>query len=442
MPINSYHSDVAAKINLWTRCYDVYEGRESVKSKGETYLPKLSVNQETNAYLAYKERAPFFGITSETVQGLVGAALWKPPTLKMGTKLEGFVTQGMIKTAIREVIITGRYGLLVDRKPEGSAPYISAYTAKNIVNYWYQNDRLIFLVLAETNREWRSTESDEYNFENVTRYRECRLDEYGKYMQRLWVDDGKGEYVPLDPVYPQKDGSPLDFIPFVMFNPDGISSTVMNPPLIEIVDANLDHYRLWADYRHALYLTALPTVFITGISDADDIIIKIGSSQAIVVPDPQGKVDFLEYKGHGLNPIRQSIQDVETIMSHLGARILAPEKSGIEAAETLRIRQGAEVASLGSIVDAVGDGYRKAGEYACEWEGVGLDQIQTQLHKDFVADRVTPQELQAWVQTLQAGKMSFKTFFYNLHQGEMYPPDHTEEDERALIEAENMGVIE
>ena len=55
-------------------------------------------------------------------------------------------------------------------------------------------------------------------------------------------------------------------------------------PLADIIAANLDHYRLDADYKHGLHFAALPTAWVSGFDKAAAL--RIGSSSAWVVGHP------------------------------------------------------------------------------------------------------------------------------------------------------------
>jgi hypothetical protein len=58
---------------------------------------------------------------------------------------------------------------------------------------------------------------------------------------------------------PTRKGKPLTFIPFVFINPTTIRPSIEKPPLLDMVDVNLSHYRSSADYEHGLHFTGLPT---------------------------------------------------------------------------------------------------------------------------------------------------------------------------------------
>jgi hypothetical protein len=73
----------------------------------------------------------------------------------------------------------------------------------------------------------------------------------------------------------KRDGVPLPFIPFVFHGPRNSRPEPDRLPLADIIAANLDHYRLDADYKHGLHFAALPTAWVSGFDKATPL--RIGS---------------------------------------------------------------------------------------------------------------------------------------------------------------------
>ena len=120
-------------------------------------------------------------------------------------------------------------------------------------------------------------------------------------------------------------------------------------------------------------------------------------------------------------------------MAAIGARMLAPEKSGVEAAHTLEIKRAGETSVLASHANSVSATMTKALEVMAQWVGAS-GEISYRLNTDFMPLRLTAQEITAMVGAWQSGGISKQTFFYNLQQGELVAPGKTYEDEQADIE--------
>jgi hypothetical protein len=80
------------------------------------------------------------------------------------------------------------------------------------------------------------------------------------YRQRCWrVDEkGKDEQIGED-IYPLMNGKPLTSSRSRPSARTARNDCIDEPPLIDLVDKNVAHYQVNADYRHGLHFTGLPT---------------------------------------------------------------------------------------------------------------------------------------------------------------------------------------
>jgi hypothetical protein len=158
-------------------------------------------------------------------------------------------------------------------------------------------------------------------------------------------------------IYPTSQGRPLARIPFEFFGIRDNTPCVDKPPLLDLVEVNLSHYRTTADYEHGLHFTGLPTPVVTGFySDAQDAQLRIGSGTAWLLPDPTSKAFYLEFTGQGLSELREALRAKEAMMATLGARILAPERKVSETAQAAAIHQAGENSVLASIAQSISIG--------------------------------------------------------------------------------------
>ena len=112
---------------------------------------------------------------------------------------------------------------------------------------------------------------------------------------RWQMADGKGDdgaWVLQESVVLRRDGAALPFIPFVFHGPRNSRPEPDRLPQADIIAANLDHYRLDADFKHGLHFAALPTAWVSGFDKATPL--RIGSSAAWVSDIPGASSGFLE----------------------------------------------------------------------------------------------------------------------------------------------------
>lgn len=445
MPANTLHpshEDWASKA-LKTRT--VTSGEEAVKSMGNTFLPHLS-GLSGGEYQDYKERAQFYNATRRTLSALIGsvfrrdATFTRPVDMDPVVKdidLDGTTANHFTKQVLKEVLTVGRHGILVDYDNELQRPYCTHYIAESIINHrmGMQNGimQMEMVVLAEQ----RPVEGgDEFATEYQTQYRVLRLQD-GIYTQQIYYQDAGRETA--GPVMtPMINGRPLDYIPFVIINTTSLGCDYEDSPLLDLVNLNINHYKFSADLGHALHFTSLPTPYATGVDNyggetKETTPLRIGSTNMLMLP--QGaSVGMLEFTGAGVGSLRQYLNDVENKMGKLGARLLEKPSAQPETAETTSIRQAAEGSALITVVESVDAGITQALKYCADYMGINIDEVEVELNRDFISAQMDSKTLIDMIKAYQDGGISEDTLYYNLHRGEILPPDHNKQEEIARLQ--------
>lgn len=458
MPVTSKHPQYQDFIRDWEDCRNFFEGERRVKEMGPRYLPKPEQATQSE-YRAYVMRAFFFPAIERTVAGLSGAIDRKAPTFTLSDRVkhlewdadgDGASLRQFSKSALDECFITGRFGILVDRPADGGEPYLALYSAENIIN-WQEDSKtgLQMVVLRETYYEPSNT--DQFVQTRKTRYRVLKIED-GRYIQEIYTGSASGgealTYTRQDTIIPTQAGKSIDFIPFVFGNVRSITTSIDKPPLLDLVRKNAEHYRVSADYANALYFTGNPILWVKGVKkpsanrppsgDPNDVPFKLalGSQRAVYLPTPESEIGLTECSGHGVSPNHDKAEDVKKEMAVLGARLLEPQRNGVEAAETAYLRQSGEASTLSNIVLSVSSAIRRAIEMADIWLGGTGDEVSFELNTDFVDTIINPQLVSTLADLVSKEYISWETFFYNLACGELVPPGVTAEEERQRIESQ------
>ena len=431
--IDSKHPRYAEKEAQWGRSRHCYLGEDAVKDEGETYLPKLT-KQTDDSYDAYRKRASYYNAIRRTVDGLVGAVMRIDPVIE-GVKDEwledvtgtGVTVKDFVAYMLREQLLMGRQGVLVDHN--GARPYLAGYTTEQITN-WLE-DRV---VLRE---EYRAVNpNDIYDSEYKTQYRELVIEE-GRYLVRIWQQAKNQVWEVAEEITPGRRGEALDDVPFIGVSVDGMNLNPEIPPLLGLADMNLSHYRTSADLEHGRHFTALPTPYVTGV-DVDSEL-SIGAEAAWVLPDSASKAGYLEFSGQGLKALEVAMEQKRSMMASLGAQLLEGQKNGVEASETLRLRQNSEMSVLMGAVKTVEGGLEKALNAMTEWEGGG--EVTVTLNTDFADTKMAATDMQALMQAWQSGAISHETFLWNMKRGEILQAGIEVEEERDRIDMQT-GIVE
>ena len=431
MGIESKHPLYIETENKWTRVRDSFLGSDKVKSQGEVYLPKLS-SQDKDQYASYVMRAMYVNAIKNTVQGLVGAVMRIAPVINAPDRIlelsqditgTGVSLNDFISNMLSEQLLMGRQGILIDRTEDRA--YLSGYTTEQITN-WMDDT----VILKET--YVAHDLNDYYSMTYEVQYRELMIDEDGKYLVRIWRETTGWDV--WNEIYPTKVGQSLDEIPFVALSGNELNLNPTQPPLMSLVDTNLSMYRTSADLEHGRHFTALPTPYVTGIDGDSEL--KIGSGSAWILPDSSSKAGYLEFTGQGLQALEKAVDEKRNIMAGLGASLLQTQKSGVESAEAVRLRQNSEASVLVGAVLSVQEGIAKALSIMAEWEGVSGD-IEVSLNTDFSDSKISAENLTALMGAWQSGAISHETFLHNMKKGEVIPDDVSVEDEKGRIDMQN-----
>jgi hypothetical protein len=130
-------------------------------------------------------------------------------------------------------------------------------------------------------------------------------------------------------------------------------------------------------------------------------------------------------------------------MAILGARMLEPQKKGVETAESMSIHRKGEESMLAAAAQAISLGVLRALKWFVEWAGDDAGSVNFELNKDFYPRPMTPEMLSALVTSWQAGAFSDQTLFENLQTGDVISADVTLEQEQGAhrrIRAEGSSV--
>ena len=454
----------------WMDCRSVLDGGRAVKAADERFLPKPE-GMSTDGYAAYIQRALFYGASGRTVEALTGAVFRREPTVELpkafedeleDVTLSGVSFQAIAQDIFSRVLGVGRHGVLIDWSDTNARPYWSRYDAPSITNWQTRRIGGKQVLTQVILHEIATTPSDDPFRPNQTeQYRQLRLDARldtqldttsvvtYEYHNVVWqpkvTKDELGrervEWVVVSDTVPMRRGETIPFIPFTFFGPGGIDPMPLRPPLIDLVEVNLAHYRVSADHKHALFLTAQPTPWVTGAKEGDSEDLKIGSSTAWVFESEGAKVGMLEFSGEGVEAMRLDLRDMQQQMSVLGARLLEVPPTHQEAAAAVRMRHAGDDAVLQKIASSVGSGLTQVLRQHAWWAGTGEydETITASLSREFFAVRMGPQELQALLLTVQAGQMSYSTFYRQLQLGGLARPGVTEEEEQHAIAADDGG---
>jgi hypothetical protein len=267
-------------------------------------------------------------------------------------------------------------------------------------------------------QEYYEIQKNEFEYETQPQIRALLLTEIG-YIQRIYRKDIKGVWYQFgDDIVPLIKGEPMPTIPFWTFGAKENCLDLQDPPILDLADLNIAHYRVTADYERGCHFAGLPTPMLAGFVFDENEKVSIGSSTAIVSTDSSANWGFLEFTGQGLGALEKNLLQKESQMAAIGARMLAPEKAGVESAGTLLMRSNGEASVLAALVKLAGENFEQITRFMAMWYGVE-GEIEIDMNTDFMPVPMSAQDLDALMKAWQVGGLPKEELFYALKQGEV-----------------------
>lgn len=494
MPINTPHPNYAKLLPLWARCRDSFAGEDAIKARGDVYLPRLSGQNDTE-YDAYRSRAMYYAAMKRTTKAMSGAVLFREPTITLPAEIdqeylgaENESLMEILRKTLEEVLVVGRVGVLADMPVAipGSPPpqpYLCFYLAESIYSWKHSKGekerRLTQVVLQEKRDVVKSGDSwvtecevfyrvlqlgfpapvtdEEMKMPTEAflaslglRFQDIADNPNGIYFQEIYermvASDGKQteQWVLTRRIFPRRlGGSFWTRIPFTFFNPTSTLPTPEDPPLLDLVNVTLSHYRNSADLEHGRHFTALPTPYAIGFNLKAGQELCIGSTKAWISEEPNAKAGFLEFTGAGLGHLQTGMEAKEKLMAVLGARLLTEPKAGVESEGAIALRQGGEKSALAEIAGAIQEGAEMILVDLADWLNIqnAADAVEVEINKDFFIAALSPSLISSLLMAVQQGQLSWNSWFFNLKRADLIPSDVTEEDERGRIGLSSPGVF-
>lgn len=370
------HDDYEKVKASWTRIRDCMDGEDVIKSKKETYLPCPSgmTGEFASAYDNYIERAHFPLIVSYALSGALGIVITKLPEFNVPKELEyiiktatkdGKSLQQLFLDIVIEIFQTGRVPLLVDVLPEKNEFRFVQYKAEDFINWKTAVVKDEKNLILGVTKETKPASDNIFSHETVDVYRVLTLDEKGNYSSRLFSE---GRELTDYAVTPSFFGKPIDEIPLFLAGSLNNSFDMQPIPLVSVANCSIQIYRKEADLANSEYLSCNPTLCLVGATNDDDLPNVVGSSVMIVLPNEQARIFYTVTDTAALSHVKDHIKDLYEEAIRHGVAILDARK-GVEAAESLRIRQSTQSASIYSVYLSAMNAIKEGLVLMSKWAG-------------------------------------------------------------------------
>ena len=339
--------------------------------------------------------------------------------------LEGNDLQTWLFATARVALRYGHVGVLVDapRAGENGRPYWITISPRELLGWRTEvidgKQRLTMLRIAET----VTVPDGKYGEKDVQRVRVLTPGAY-----EIHEKDEKGDYKLVD-----EGTTSLSEIPFAVAyaNRTGVMESM--PPLDDIAELNLQHYQVSSDLSNILSVSAIPLLAIYGFPQSAEEI-SAGPSEAISLPET-ASAGYIEPSGNSFDAQFKQLEQIENKINGLGLAAVLGAKLVGESAEAKRIDRSQGDSTMMVIAQQMQDLIDNCLRFHAEYlqEPVAGS---SQVNRDFMGQRLEPQEIQALLQLYTAGTITQDTLLNELANGDVLSEDFDIEEE---IEATQTG---
>lgn len=455
---------------------DCMTGSRRIKQATSEYLPRPFPASKTNKaneqrYRDYVKRAVFYNVGKRTAKAMVGEIFGRDPQVVLPSRIEAFVdnisgdgldAEQVAHTLAHYSLSFGRGGMLVDYPSTDGIPPTQAdinagvmqpimlsFAPWQIVNWrtMFQGAKEVLSLVVIF--EGVGVQDDGFETKLGFQYRELRLDpETGNYTVNVWrhtsgdaIQEGTAQGLGIFQSYIPTDarGAPLTEIPFHFVGAENNNPSIDEPPLYDICELNISHYRNSADYEELMFMMGQPTQYFTGLTrEWVDAYLEnqvfLGSRASI--PLPQGATaGMLQIQQ---NPaLMQAMEQKERQMATLGAK-LVQQKLIQRTATEATIEDQAENSELGLIACNVSKVMTWGFQTCCIFTGDDPAKIEYQLNTSFDLAQLDPPERLQLLKEWQAGAIAWEEYRGQLRKSGVATMD--DDKAKAAIEDEMANI--
>jgi hypothetical protein len=383
-------------------------------------------------YDAYLTRAQFPEILEPSISAMIGIAHAKEVDIQMPDAMarlwedadgDGLPLEAFHSRITRQLLTTGRYGVLADAPDGGGDTVLAGYCAEAILNW--DTD---FYVLDETGMV-RSG----FEWELVDQQRVLQLID-GRYVQQVYVDGALSEEIA--PI--ARGAKVITRVPFAVASAIDVSQKVYTPPLIGVARAAKAIYQLSADYRWQMFMSGQETlVAINGPSP-----VSVGAGVTHEMYGAEGQTPELKYVSPSCNGIAahlEGMQDNRTAAIQAGARLLEQSDSIQESGSARKLRFASETATLTSVVHSSCGLLERALRNVAMIEGLNEADVVVTPPKDLLDNSMSADDLAKLWAIVVDGGMSTETYYERGRAGGMFSPERDAAQEFGLISNDGMA---
>ena len=354
----------------------------------------------------------------------------------------------------------GRAGLLADYPDtaEGvsradvlagnARPTLTLYPAEAIIN-WRTIRRgaltvmgmVVLKEVAEVWDEFERGEEDQWRVLKLGRLQGEDDSAAERYIVQVWKRNAGGFYLESESVPLDAAGQPWDTIPFTFIGATNNDANPDAPPLYDLADLNIAHFRNSADHEESLFFAGQAMYWVSG-ADQDwaeamqESGVYVGSRSILPVP-PGGQAGILQ--AQAVTGLSEEMKHKVELMAQLGARLIAPGQATRTATEAASDdKTSSSVLSI--VCDNVSDAFRSALRWCARFAGPAESEVDFTIGTEFAGVQFDAQQMAQALAAVQAGKLPEADFWTYCRSIGLIAADKSDDDIRDELETQAPAV--
>ena len=417
----------------WILIEDLLGGTYQMRSKHRKYLMQepRELDESYDNRLARSVCPPYFLRLERMLAGMLTR---KPVRLSdtgnnlreqlFDVDLQGNDLNVWTYETARKMIRYGHVGVLVDAPATGSngRPYWVTYTPRDILGFRTEmiNGEMQFTQLR---LQEKVSEPDGLYGEKIVE--QVRLLTPGNFEIHRKAKTGK--FVKVD-----EGTMPVDKIPFSVAYSNRVNLLDSRPPMADIAELNLKAYQIQSDLDNQLHISAVPMLAFYGFpQNAEEV--SAGPGEAIAFP-ADGRAEYIEPDGKSYDAQFRRLDRLESQINELGLAAVLGQKLSAETAEAKRIDRSQGDSTMMVVAQQMQDMIDNCLMFHSQY--INSEAGSCFVNRDFLSQRLEPQEIQALLTLYTSGSITQKTLLDQLTEGEVLGDEFDVEEE---IEATQTG---
>ena len=421
----------------WMLIEDLLGGTYQMRKRHRRYLPQepRELDESYDNRLARSVCPPFYLRLERMLAGMLTR---KPVRLNdtadsirehlFDVDLQGNDLNVWTYETTRKMVRYGHVGVLIDAPTSGQngRPYWVTYTPRDILGWRTEMvDGEVKLTQLRL-QEKVSVPDGLYGEKIIDQVRLLtrggfEIHQKGKNNKFIKVDEGNMS---------------LPEIPFSVAYANRLNLLESRPPMADIAELNLKAYQIQSDLDNQLHISAVPMLAFYGFPQNSEEV-SAGPGEAIAFP-PDGRAEYIEPAGRSYDAQFKRLDVLSGQINELGLAAVLGQKLSAETAEAKRIDRSQGDSTMMVVAQQMQDMIDNCLQFHGEY--LNAESGSCFVNRDFLSQRLEPQEIQALLQLYTSGSITQQTLLKQLHEGEVLGDEFDVEEE--VESTQSGGMIE